>query len=129
MEKKDDLNNSKCRVFLVAFFILLSAFLLPSQKLVYSVANVTISPSMVAAGQGQSFTVNITISSVNRLFGWELKLNWTASYLDTVNVTEGPFLKTNGDTFFTNRIDNSVGHLIADCTLLGEVSGVGETES
>jgi hypothetical protein len=124
VEKKDDLNNSKSRVCLMAFFILLLAFLLPNQKLVYSVANVAIFPSMVAAGQGRSFTVNITISSVNRLFGWEFKLNWTTSYLDAVNVAEGPFLKTNGDTFFTNRIDNSVGHLIADCTLLGEVSGV-----
>lgn len=124
MEKKDNLNNAKSRVYPLAFFILLAAFLPPNQKLAYSAANVAVSPSTVASGQGQSFTINITISSVSRLYGWELKLNWTSSFLDVVNVAEGPFLRTGGDTFFTSRINNTEGHLIADCTLLGQASGI-----
>jgi hypothetical protein len=124
VEKKDNLSNAKSRVYPLAFFILLVAFLLPSQKLFFSAANVAIFPSTVAAGQGESFTINITISSVSRLYGWELKLNWTNSFLDAVNVAEGPFLRAGGDTFFTSRMNNTEGHLIVDCTLLGQVSGV-----
>jgi hypothetical protein len=124
VEKKDILNDAKPRLCTLLFVLLLAVFLFPCSALDCSTVQVSISPSMVAAGQGRSFTVNVTILGVSRLFGWELKLNWTTSYLDAVNVTEGPFLKTNGDTLFTNRIDNSVGHLIADCTLLGEVSGI-----
>lgn len=108
----------------MASFVLLLVLLLSNQKLVYSVANVALHPSIVAAGQGQSFVVNITMSSVSRLYGWELKLNWTSSYLDVVSVSEGPFLKTGGDTFFTSRVNNTEGHLIVDCTLLGTIPGV-----
>jgi hypothetical protein len=124
VEKKDSLNHSKSIVCIMAFFVLLLVLLLPDQRLVYSVANVAVYPSIVAAGQGQSFVVNITISSVKRLYGWEFKLNWTSSYLDAVSVSEGPFLKTGGNTFFTNRISNTEGHLIVDCTLLGTIPGV-----
>ena len=125
MEKKGSLNHSKCIVCIVTFFVLLLVVLLPNQRLVYSVANVAVYPSIVAAGQGQSFVVNITISSVNRLYGWEFKLNWTSSYLDAVSVSEGPFLKIGDrNTFFTNRVNNTEGHLIVDCTLLGTIPGV-----
>jgi len=73
---------------------------------------------------GQSFTVKISVSNVNNLYGWEIKMRWNATILDTVNVTEGSFLKSGGDTFFANQTNNAVGFVLVDCTLLGNVSGV-----
>ena len=37
---------------------------------------------------------------------------------------EGPFLKQGGDTFHSFKINNTEGHMLLDCTLLGKVSGV-----
>lgn len=124
VENKGSLNPTRFAVFVLFLFVLLLTLSLPNQRPVHSIANVAIYPPFVAAGQGQDFVVNITISSVSRLYGWEIKLNWTSSYLDAISVSEGSFLKSAGNTFFTNRINNTEGHLIVDCTLLGMVPGV-----
>ncbi|NIW13776.1 MAG: hypothetical protein GWN31_07570, partial [Candidatus Thorarchaeota archaeon] len=58
------------------------------------------------------------------LYGWEFKLGWNPNLLDVVDVTEGPFLKQGGETFFTKKINDTEGYILVDCTLLGNVSGV-----
>jgi hypothetical protein len=78
----------------------------------------------VAASVGQDFTISVRVTSVLDLYGWQFKLNWTASTLDVVNVDEGSFLKSSGNTFFTFNLDNTTGHIIVDCTLVGPVPGV-----
>jgi hypothetical protein len=40
-----------------------------------------------------------------------------------VEVYEGPFLKSTGDTFFTYSVNTTAGYIILDCTLLGDLSG------
>jgi hypothetical protein len=70
-----------------------------------------------------SFTINVNIADVVNLYGWEVRLVWNATILDAAEVTQGPFLKSSGETFFTNVINNTEGYLIADCTLLGNVIG------
>jgi len=80
-------------------------------------------PQTISGTLGQNFTINIRISNVIDLYGWELKLRWNATILDVVNVTEGQFLKSHGETFF-HQIVNEAGYLVLDCTLLGDVSGV-----
>jgi archaellum component FlaG (FlaF/FlaG flagellin family) len=72
----------------------------------------------------QNFTINIDISNVSDLYGWEVKLGWNATVLDVVEVYEGPFLKSTGDTFFTYSVNTTAGYIILDCTLLGLVPGV-----
>jgi len=81
-------------------------------------------PSSVTASTGQNFSINVTVSNVLDLFGWEFKLGWNATLLDAVNAVEGPFLKTGGDTFFSYKINATAGYIIADCTLLGSIPGV-----
>jgi len=71
-----------------------------------------------------SFTINVNIADVVNLYGWEVRMIWNATILDAVEVTQGSFLKSSGDTFFTNVINNTEGYLIADCTLLGNAMGV-----
>lgn len=88
--------------------------------------SLSIVPQTVFDCVGRDFTVNVSISNVSisdPLYGWEFKLNWTVSLLTNVSVVEGPFLKESGDTFFTYNSNDSEGHLIVDCTLLGEALG------
>ena len=89
-------------------------------------ATVAVSPSSVTATVGQNFSVNITITGdpdPYGVYGWEFKLNWTATMLHSASATEGPFLKSGGPTFFTFNTATP-GHIIVDCTLEGSVSGV-----
>jgi len=87
-------------------------------------ATVSVFPSTITATVGQNFSIDVKIANVFDLYGCEFKLSWNPIFLDAVNVTEGPFLKQGGNTFFFNKINNTEGYLLVDCTLLGEVPGV-----
>ena len=89
-----------------------------------SAATVGVSPSTVTAVLGQNFSINITISGVSNLYGWELRLNWTATLLGAVDVAQGPFLNSSGSTFFSWDVNVTEGRMVMDCTLLGNVAGV-----
>ena len=106
-------------------FLIISA-LSVSLYLAQSITTVTVSvfPSSVTACIGQGFSINVNISSVSDLYGWEFKLGWNSTLLDAVNVTEGNFLKNGGETFFAPKINNTAGYVLVDCTLLSNVSGV-----
>ena len=83
-----------------------------------------VDPQIAKNAVGQDFNINISISSVADLYGWQLQLSWNKTMLDVVNVTEGPFLKSGANSpFFVQRI-NETGSLLSFCTLQGNVSGV-----
>ena len=94
------------------------------QEVRASTTTVSVVPSSVTAYVGQNFSIDIAISDVLDLYGWEFKLSWNASLLDVVNVTEGTFLKNGGSTFWYYKVNETDGRLVADCTLLGDVQGV-----
>lgn len=73
---------------------------------------------------GQNFTIEVNISGVVDLYGWEIKLGWNSTLLEATNAIEGDFLKEGGETFFATKINNTAGYLLVDCTLLGNLSGV-----
>jgi len=85
---------------------------------------VYVAPSAMTVTVGQTFSVNIEISDVIDLYGWEFKLKWNPTFLDVLNVTEGGFLKSGGDTFFWPIMNNTEGCILADCTLIGNITGV-----
>jgi len=89
-----------------------------------STATIYVDPQTSTGTVGQNFTININISNVTDLYGWEFKLRWNSTLLDAKDVLEGSFLKQGGNTFFTFKINNTEGYMIVDCTLLGDVSGV-----
>jgi len=89
-----------------------------------SSTTVSVSPSTVTAFVGQNFMVNVTVSNVYDLYGWQFRLNWTAGLIEVVNVAEGPFLRLGGSTYFYWDVNASAGRMVADCTLLGNVPGV-----
>ena len=88
-----------------------------------SSAVIYVDPQTIEGNVGQSFTISISISNVADLYGWRLKLRWNDTILDVINATEGAFLKSKGNTFFY-KTNNTTGHLVLDCTLLGNVSGI-----
>jgi len=83
-----------------------------------------VDPSTTIAEVYQKFSVNISISNVTDLYGWEFKLKWNSTLLEALNVTEGNFLKSHGDTLFVININNTVGYVRAACTLIGSIPGV-----
>lgn len=89
-----------------------------------SIATIYVDPHTSVGTIGQNFTVDINISNVTDLYGWEFKLGWNSTILDAVNVVEGSFLKGGGNTFFAYKINNTEGFGLVDCTLLGNVPGV-----
>jgi hypothetical protein len=75
---------------------------------------IRLEPHNNAAGVGETFTVNITVTDITEeesLYGWECsKITFNPSIINVVNVTEGPFLKDTGySTFFSKKIDNTTG--------------------
>jgi len=75
---------------------------------------VSVYPATLVAVLGNTFTVNITVSNVTNLYGWEFWMSFNPTILTTVNVTEGPFLKLAGNTFWaTPSINNTAGTMAA----------------
>lgn len=88
------------------------------------VTTLYIDPDNITVNVGQNFTVEIKVSNVSDLYGWEFKLKWNPNLMNLVDIIEGSFLKQNGDTFFAKKVNNSEGFIIVDCTLLGNITGV-----
>lgn len=71
---------------------------------------ISISPSPLTIPQSQigtNFKVNINISAVTNLWSWAANLNWNASVLNFTKISEGPFLKSAGNTFFAPTFPKS----------------------
>jgi len=90
------------------------------------IATTYVDPKTDTIPVGQNFTINLNISNVIDLYGWEFKVKWNATLLDAVDVKEGSFLKLGGNTFFTFKINNTAGCIVADCTLLTDIPGVND---
>ncbi len=84
----------------------------------------SVEPSTNRQNVNQNFSVNITVLNVADLYGWQLKLTWNPTILEAVQASEGTFLHGGGNTFFVPVINNTMGYVLLDCTLLGNVSGV-----
>ncbi|MEM2912053.1 MAG: cohesin domain-containing protein [Candidatus Bathyarchaeia archaeon] len=51
---------------------------------------------------GNQITLNLTISGAENLNAWAANLTWNPTIVNLTQVTEGPFLKTQGTTTFTS---------------------------
>ena len=89
-----------------------------------NIAAIFIYPETSEGNVGENFTIEVKVSNVTDLYGYEFHLRWNPTLLDCVEVNEGPFLKSGGSTFFTYKINSTGGCVVVDCTLLGDVQGV-----
>ena len=79
---------------------------------------------------GDTFTVHVNAEKVTDLAGWQFDLTFNPDVLEVVEVNEGDFLKTDGETTFFQQgtIDNTAGEITGLTAALfseGGVTGTG----
>jgi hypothetical protein len=120
--------NRRSTTFISTLIILFSAMTIYEATveitLSFSATTVFVDPPTSMVAGGQTFFIDIKISDVSDLYGWEFKLGWNPDLLNVVSVIEGNFLKQGGLTFFWPVMNNAEGYILVDCTLLGDVLGV-----
>jgi hypothetical protein len=114
--------------WVLVFLLLLLCPHLPSQGSA-DTAIVSLNPqSSRVWGIGAAFAVDVVVSNVTNLYGWQFTLYYDSSLLNGTSITEGSFLKGAGDTYFVSGLNDSYnaiyGIVTAACSLLGNVSGV-----
>ena len=87
-------------------------------------------PSQEVAAVGDSFSVNVSISGVSNLYGYDIKLYYNSTFLNGTQFAIGPFLNESGsfkpiffDTF-TDNYNSTEGVVWVSFTLTGPVQGV-----
>jgi len=78
-------------------------------------------------GTGESFAIDIKVTDVNGLYGWQTILHYNPNVLKATGIDEGSFLKTQGETLFNFTLNQTSGEVTAFGTLIGNVSGVSGT--
>lgn len=61
---------------------------------------------------GGTFTVNVTVTDVSEVYGWQVNITFNSQILNVENVTEGTFLKQFNKTVFMKTIDNTGGYVL-----------------
>ena len=88
-------------------------------------AVLSVAPSSQSVTTGSEFTVDVSISNVSDLYGYQFDLTFNPQFISAVSSSEGPFLATAGSTFFipgTNDNVNGVVSATAD-TVISAVHG------
>ena len=89
-------------------------------------AMISIDPITQTATDGSQVVVNVDITGVTDLYGFQFDLEFNPSVLAAVSSSEGTFLPSGGGTFFVpGTIDNVGGTVSATAdTLLTAITGV-----
>jgi hypothetical protein len=85
----------------------------------------SIAPSVLGVTQGDTFFLDINITDVNDLLGFQFGLQFDPTVLMANEVLEGGFLPSGGSTFFIpGSIDNVAGLIDISGDILLEFAGV-----
>lgn len=109
-----------CILLLVLFSAIDCAFTIDPA---YEGATISIDPPTVVGAVGETFSIDMVILNVSDLYGWELKLAWDPHLLNVTAVVEGSFLSSVGSSFFYYDVNFTIGCMVIDCILLGDVEG------
>jgi hypothetical protein len=94
----------------------------------YTVGTMFVNPASLT-DPSSPFTVNIDVSTVDDLYGWEFKLYYNTTILSNGSVTEGSFLGGPGPSTFFSVLNNTDtynathGRFWVTCTKLGNIAG------
>ena len=117
--------NRKTSLAIVVMVILVSSF---SIVLITTGNNpdttMLVSPSSIIVAVNETFQIDIDVSGVPNLYGWEFKLGYNTSLLELVSITESSFLHGSRDTYFVPKVVSTDGYILAGCTSLRNVTGV-----
>jgi hypothetical protein len=114
------MDNMDKKVYVAILILLLIPALQTSTK---AMATLYVDPPTTVTSIDDTFSVNITISDVIDLAGWEFRLYYLSSNLNGTNVEEGPLLKEGGSTYFaainfTDDYNSTHGLAWVTCALL-----------
>jgi hypothetical protein len=99
-------------------------FVLICSASAYATPIVAISPSSTATSVGGTFTVDIAITGVDNLFGFQFDLGFDPSKLAGIETTNGDFI-SDDTAFVAGTVDNTGGTISFTANaLIGPVLGV-----
>jgi Cohesin domain/PEP-CTERM motif len=106
--------------------VAISALLLGPSALAQSEATVSVVGPIAPVSKGSSFVVDVDITGVSDLYGFQFDVGFNPSILAATSSNEGTFLKSAGATYFIpGTIDNVGGSVTNNAdTLLTAISGV-----
>jgi hypothetical protein len=87
---------------------------------------VSVQPASTTIAPGGTATLDVNITGVTDLFGFQFDVLFGPSTLSATSETEGAFLATGGTTFFVGGTIDNVGGSVTNTanTLIGAISGV-----
>lgn len=107
------------RKILVAVAVLLGSTILASGQGSPEIALAISPPEVKNLETGASFTVNVTITEADNLYGWQFNITFNPGVLTAESVAEGPFLENVYATAWAPpSIDNAKGFVVACSTLM-----------
>jgi hypothetical protein len=84
---------------------------------------IQVTPTNSTGYLNETLYINVTVTDVTNLFGWQFKLYFLNSILNCTSVTSGPFLTSLGSTFdifdVQNGYNSTHGRILAASTLMG----------
>jgi hypothetical protein len=125
--RKKEKNMNRLRVGLaIAVLVLVAVLSLPTFG---DEAVLRVSPVSSSVSVGKSLTLDVNISNVTNLYGFQFDLSFAPGTLSAVSIVEGSFLASVGATLYIpGTIDNVGGTITSTAdTLLGPGSGVNGT--
>lgn len=89
-------------------------------------AVVSIQPASTTIASGGTATLDVNISGVSDLYGFQFDVLFGAATVSATSESEGGFLATGGTTFFVPGTIDNVGGSVTNTadTLIGAISGV-----
>jgi hypothetical protein len=104
-------------------FILMTLFLIGSTSV--WAASLTVDPSSQTVFLGNMVSVDIDVSGVTDMYGWQFSLGYDGTMLSLLSVSAGPFLGTGGSTFWFAPDTSTPGEIHSGTEILtGAIPGV-----
>jgi len=130
LNKRNELGGASTRAtWIVLILVLLFSLFVFAFKVTAEVAELSVQPdSSKIWGKDETLTINVTVTDVSDLYGWQFKLYYDPRILNGTSIIEGPFLKSGGETFsetsFNDGYNTTHGRATAFSSLTGNASGV-----
>jgi len=119
LKRRTHFKKSGVLLFLISITILSSL----RYRVFAGTTVMAIEPAAGVVTIGGTFTANVTLADVANLTCWQFSLYFKRAVLNCTSVTEGPFLRSGGGTFFLNQVNNTYdstyGRALVACSLLG----------
>lgn len=110
-------------LLIIVSSILFTTFLINIKIVSSTTSTLSTDPEIAYEAPGDTFYLNITVSSVEYLYDWQVNITFNPTVLHFVNVTEGDFLARQPEGTFGALKDRGTGWAMFGWTTLGVYIG------